>query len=141
MSNQSQPSLPTLKKTATRVKCNGEVFLHNAKCVEGNHEPKIYLILNGVRYYMMKNTKQAEETPDEFEYEPTIEIPTKEEIRDLEKKGRATVTVEEGSDQQANDPKIKWDPKYPGRKTKAQFLNPKTGNYVSYIRAVQLKLT
>ena len=139
MSNQE---LPTVKRTATRVKCNGDIFLHNAKCVEGNHEPKIYLILNGVRYYMMKNNKQAQETLDQFEHEPMIEIPTREEIQEIEKKGKAArkAAAAEGEGTSAATAEIKWDPKYPGRKTKATFLNPKTGNYVSYIRAIQLKL-
>ena len=136
--------METLKKTTTRVKCNGEVFLHNAKCVDGNHEPKIYLILNGVRYYMMKNNKQAQDTPDEFEYEPMIDLPTKEELKEIERKSRGvSVTVEEGSPEesgQSANQMIKWDPRYPGRKTKARFYYSKTGNYVGYIRAIQLKL-
>lgn len=129
--------MSTVKKTTTRVKFDGMTFLHNGKCVEGNHWPKEYLILNGVRYYKIKQAADAE-VEDEFDYEDVIELPTRSEIQDLEKKVR--VSVEEGDENGIKPDLIKWDPKYPGRKTKAQYLNPKTGNYVSYIRAIQLKL-
>jgi hypothetical protein len=128
-----------IKKTATRVKFGGMTFLHYDKCQEGNHEPKEYLILNGVRYYKVKNLKSLEEIPDEADQEITIEIPTEDEIEALEK-DKTMVVTESGDLKQEVKEAIKYDVKYPGRKTKALFLNPKTGNYVSYVRAVQLKL-
>jgi len=128
-----------IKKTATRVKFDGMTFLHYDKCQEGNHEPKEYLILNGVRYYKIKNLKDIEEIPDEATQEITIEIPTEEEIEALEK-DKTMVVTESGDLKQETREMIKYDSKYPGRKTKASFLNLKTGNYVTYVRAVQLKL-
>ena len=129
----------TIKKTATRVKFGDFTFLHYDKCVEGNHEPMEYLILNGIRYYKIKNTKDIENIPDENEQDYTITLPTAAEIKALEAEKKAIVNEMGESTTQSNEAVI-YDPKYPGRKTKARFLNPKTGNYVSYIRAIQLKL-
>jgi len=132
--------MSTIKKTATRVKFDGMTFLHYDKCVEGNHEPMEYLTLNGVRYYKVKNTKEIENIPDEADVEHyTVEIPTAAELRELEANKRMIVN-EEGNLSTQEKESIQYDPKYPGRKTKARFLNPKNGNYVSYIRALQLKL-
>lgn len=131
--------MQTIKKTATRVKFDGNTFLHYDKCQEGNHEPKEYLILNGVRYYKVKNVKAIEEIPDEADQEITVVLPTKEEIEALET-DKHMVVGEDGELKQEVKEAIKYDPKYPGRKTKAMFLNAKTGNYVSYVRALQLKL-
>ena len=129
----------TIKKTATRVKFDGMTFLHNDKCIEGNHEPMEYLILNGIRYYKVKNTKAIESIPDENEVDFTVELPTAAEIRELEA-NKHLIVNEEGKLSAETKESILYDPKYPGRKTKARFLNPKNGNYVSYIRAIQLKL-
>ena len=129
----------TMKRTATRVKFDGMTFLHMDKCVEGNHEPKEYLSLNGIRYYKVKNTKAIEEIPDEIDQDFTITLPTAAELRELEANKRMIVN-EEGNLTTQEKESIQYDPKYPGRKTKARFLNPKSGNYVSYIRAIQLKL-
>lgn len=132
----------TLKKTPTRVKFDGMTFLHNGKCKEGNHEPKEYLILNGVRYFKVRKSELVTEVEDSFDYEDTIELPTKDEIRQLEEERKVKVKAEYDSPEaESSLEKIKWDPRHPGKKTKAQYLNPKTGNYVSYIRAIQLKLT
>jgi len=132
--------MSTIKKTATRVKFDGMTFLHYDKCVEGNHEPMEYLTLNGVRYYKVKNTKEIENIPDEADVEHyTVEIPTAAELRELEADKRMIVS-EAGTLTTEAKESIQYDPKYPGRKTKARFLNPKNGNYVSYIRAIQLKL-
>lgn len=129
-----------IKKTATRVKFDGMTFLHYDKCIEGNHEPKEYLILNNVRYYKVMNTKAIEDIPDEADVtETTIELPTAADLKLLEADKRMIVD-EEGSLTTETKESIKYDPKHPGRKTKARFLNPKNGNYVSYIRALQLKL-
>ena len=129
----------TVKKTATRVKFDGMTFLHNDKCVEGNHEPMEYLVLNGIRYYKVKNTKDIENVPDENEQDFTITLPTAAEIKALEADKKMIVN-EAGDLTTETKESIQYDPKYPGRKTKARFLNPKNGNYVSYIRAIQLKL-
>lgn len=132
--------MSTIKKTATRVKFDGMTFLHYDKCQEGNHFPKEYLILNGVRYYKVKNTAEIESIPDESdEKDFTIELPTAAEIKALETDKKLVVN-EEGNLTTENKETIQYDPKHPGKKTKARFLNPKNGNYVSYIRALQLKL-
>lgn len=131
--------IKTVKRTATRVKFDGMTFLHSDKCVEGNHEPMEYLSLNGIRYYKVKNTKAIEEIPDENNVDFTVVLPTAEELRQLEANKRMIVN-EEGNLSTETKEAIIYNPKYPGRKTKATFLNPKTGNYVSYIRAIQLKL-
>ena len=129
----------TIKKTATRVKFDGMTFLHVDKCQEGNHEPMEYLILNGIRYYKVKNTKAIESIPDENEVDFTVTLPTAAEIRELEANKHLIVNEEGKLTAETKEP-ILYDSKYPGRKTKARFLNPKNGNYVSYIRAIQLKL-
>lgn len=129
----------TIKKTATRVKFGDFTFLHYDKCVDGNHEPMEYLILNGIRYYKIKNSADIESIPDENEQDFTITLPTAAEIKALEADKKRIVN-EAGDLTTQTKESILYDPKYPGRKTKARFLNPKTGNYVSYIRAIQLKL-
>lgn len=129
----------TVKKTATRVKFDGMTFLHSDKCVEGNHEPKEYVVLNGLRYYKVKSSADIESIPDENEQDFTITLPTAAEIKALEADKRMIVTEEGNLSTQTKEAVI-YDSKYPGRKTKARFLNPKNGNYVSYIRAIQLKL-
>jgi hypothetical protein len=132
--------MSTIKKTATRVKFDGMTFLHYDKCIEGNHFPKEYLILNGVRYFKVKNVKDIENIPDEVDAEHyTVELPTAAELKALEA-DKQMIVNEQGSLSTETKESIKYDPKYPGRKTKARFLNPKNGNYVSYIRAIQLKL-
>jgi len=131
--------MQTIKKTPTRVKFDGMTFLHNGKCVEGNHEPKEYLILNNVRYYKVKNTAVLEDIADQFDYETTIELPTKEELQQVEHK--KLVVNKDGQIDSVAIEKIIYDPKYPGRKTKAKFWNPKSGAYVGYIRAAQLKIS
>ena len=129
----------TIKRTPTRVKFGDFTFLHYDKCQEGNHEPMEYLILNGIRYYKIKNAKDVESIPDENEQDYTITLPTAAEIRELE--ANKKLIVNEGGNLATQEKEaVIYDPKYPGRKTKARFLNPKTGNYVSYIRAIQLKL-
>jgi len=131
--------MQTIKKTATRVKFDGNIFLHYDKCTEENHEPKEYLILNGVRYYKVKNQAAIQDIPDEATQEITVVLPTQEEIEALET-DKQMIVGEDGELKQEEKEAIKYDPKYPGRKTKALFLNKKTGNYVTYVRALQLKL-
>tara|TARA_R110000868_G_scaffold34853_4_gene125464 strand:- start:280 stop:678 length:399 start_codon:yes stop_codon:yes gene_type:complete len=131
--------MQAIKKTATRVKFDGMTFLHYDKCAEGNYEPKEYLVLNGITYYKIKNTKTLETIPDENEVEVTIDLPTVAEIKAIEKNKRFVIT-EQGSLQEETKQPIIYDPKHPGKKTKATYLNAKTGNYVSYVRAIQLRL-
>jgi hypothetical protein len=130
----------TIKKTTTRVKFDGMTFLHSTKCVDGNHEPKEYLYLNGVKYYKVKSQINIDAIPDSLDLELTIELPTAAEIKAIEKNKRVVVAVDGSLKEEINKEAIRYDSKYPGRKTKASFLNLKTGNYVSYVRAVQLKL-
>lgn len=136
--------LPKFKRVGNKIKTSyGETFLHYSKCVEGNHDPKIYIILGGVRYYMTKEGRGAaahqdiEDTQDQ-EQVYTISLPTDDEISEIEN-SRGSLP-EDGPVDTTDQPAVKWNPKYPGRKTKATFLNVKTGKYVSYIRAIQLKI-
>ena len=84
----------------------------------------------------MKET--AVVVPDELDYEYTL--PTQDEIKQLEAENQAKIEAEFANPDSGLE-KIKWDQRHPTKKTKAKYLNPKTGKYVSYIRAVQLKLT
>ena len=130
----------TLKKTATRVKFSGMTFIHNSKCVEGNNEPKEYLILNGIRYYKIKNEASVDSIPDSFNLDVTIDLPDDNEIELIESKGSLVISEKGELEDMTEKPKIKYHPNHPGKKMKARYLNPKNGNYVSYVRAIQLKL-
>ena len=90
----------------------------------------------------MKNSKDADSIPDTNEVDSYIDLPTDEDIIDLER-GAKMAVKEDGALVEETGGKlepIKYHPNHPGKKTKATFFNPKTGNYVSYIRAIQLKL-
>jgi len=138
--------LPTVKKTPNRIKMQGATFLHYAKCTPGNHYPKEYTILpNGVQYFKMK--KEAVDTPDVITEEEvatydledfTYEMPSAAELKAIEK---MDMLIDEDGKLQTvapeDKPKIKYTPS--GKKTDALFLNPKTGNYVVYVRWIQIK--
>ncbi len=137
--------MKSIKKTPTRLKFQGMVFIHNAKADTTNAHLKESAIINGIKYYRMKDGKAelpdvlSQADLDEGFVATTINIPTAEEVAALEKKD--LVVDAEGNLQavkQEDKPKIIEHPS--GKKMKRRFLNPKTGNYVSYIRAIQLKL-
>ena len=137
--------MSTIKKTPTRLKFNGMTFIHNAKADTTNAFMKESAVINGIKYYRMKDGKEQLEVKlsqadvEEGFVNQTITIPTEDEVAALEKKD--LVVDEEGNLQavkQEDKPKILEHPS--GKKMKRRFLNPKTGNYVSYIRAIQLKL-
>ena len=136
----------TLIRTAAKVKFEGMTFLHQSKCTETNHEPKQSLLMNGTRYYKVKNGAVIDSIPDHVTVDEAIDIPTAEEIKSLESEGSLVVTeggeIKAAAAEQptAEQPKIKYDEAHPGKKTAAKYFYPKTGNYVSYARAVQLKL-
>ena len=133
----------SIKKTPTRLKFSGMTFIHNSKADVTNAFLKESAVINGIKYFRMKDPNALDLVTEKEVAEgfvaTTITIPTAEEIAALEKKD--LVVDEEGNLQavkQEDKPKILEHPS--GKKMKRRFLNPKTGNYVSYIRAIQLKL-
>ena len=133
----------SIKKTPTRLKFSGMTFIHNSKADTTNAFMKESAVINGIKYFRMKDANAPDVlTQDEIEegfVATTINIPTAEEIAALEKKD---LVIDESGELKAvakeDKPKILEHPS--GKKMKRRFLNPKTGNYVSYIRAIQLKL-
>ena len=133
----------SIKKTPTRLKFSGMTFIHNAKADTTNAFMKESAVINGIKYFRMKDANAPDVlTEDEIEegfVATTITIPTEEEIAALERKD---LVIDESGELKAvakeDKPKILEHPS--GKKMKRRFLNPKTGNYVSYIRAIQLKL-
>jgi hypothetical protein len=130
----------TIKKTATKVKFDGMTFLHQSKCDEFNHEPKESLVVNGIRYFKVKRNVSVDDIPDQLAVEQTIDLPTEDEIESIEVKGSLAVNEKGSIETVEEKPKIKYDEAHPDKKTKAKYFYAKTGNYVSYVRAVQLKL-
>ena len=134
--------MKTIKKTSTKLKFDGMTFLHYSKADDTKCHMKEYALINGVQYFRMKDGKeniQVELTEDDNLVDTYITLPTAEEIKALERKD---LVVSESGELKAveNKPAIQWHPAHPGKKMKARYLNPKNGNYVSYVRAIQLKL-
>ena len=136
--------MSTVRRTPTRIKFNSMVFIHNAKASPENHYSKETAVINGIKYYRMREEAickvevltEAEQAAYDL-INLTITIPSKDELRALEQKDM--IVDEEGSIKTvANKPAIIEHSS--GKKTKRLFLNTKTGNYVSYIRALQLGL-
>ena len=132
----------SIKKTPTRLKFNGMVFIHSSKADEANSFMKESAVINGIKYFRMKDANMPDTlTQDEVEegfVATTITIPTAEEIEALEKKD--LIVDEEGNLQavkQEDKPKILEHPS--GKRMKRRFLSPVTGNYISYIRWIQIK--
>lgn len=135
-----------LKRTPTRMKFDGMTFIHYAKANEENCFDKEYIVAEGgIRYFRMREA--AISLPDQLTedervnglFDQVLTIPTKAEVAALEKKD--LVVAEDGGLQEVKaeeKPRIIEHPS--GKKMKRRFLNPKTGNYVSYVRAIQLKL-
>lgn len=134
--------MSTMKRTATKLKFDGMTFLHWSKADDTLCSMKESASVNGIKYYRLKEGKEnvtvTVEEGDEL-VDTTFTLPTAEEIEALEKKD---LVVTESGELKAveNKPAIEWHPQHPGKKMKARYLNPKTGNYVSYVRAIQLKL-
>ena len=134
--------MKTMKRTSTKLKFDGMTFLHWSKADDTICCMKESASVNGVKYFRLKEGKEnvtvTIEEGDEL-FDSTVTLPTAEEIKALERKD---LVVDESGDLKAveNKPAIQWDPKNPGKKMKARYLNPKNGNYVSYVRAIQLKL-
>lgn len=131
-----------VKKTASKLKFDGMTFLHWSKADDTICCMKESASINGIKYFRLKEGKEnitvtVEEGDDIID--KTFTLPTAEEIKALEKND---LVVDEAGDLKAveNKPAIQWHPNHPGKKMKARYLNPKNGNYVSYVRAIQLKL-
>jgi len=95
--------------------------------------------VNGVKYFRLKEGKEnvvvSVEEGDEL-IDSTFTLPTAAEIEALEKKD---LVVDESGELKAVENKPAIIPHPSGKKMKAQYLNPKTGNYVSYVRWLQIK--
>ena len=134
--------MSTVKRTASKLKFNGMTFLHWSKADDTTCCMKESASVNGIKYFRLKEGKEGVtvtiEDGDDI-VDSTFTLPTAEEIKALEKKD---LVVDESGDLKAVEKKeaIQWHPQHPGKKMKARYLNPKNGNYVSYVRAIQLKL-
>ena len=131
--------MSTLKKTASKLKFNGLTFLHWSKADSTNSFLKESASVNGIKYFKMRDGVTVELTEEDREaglVNSTFILPTKEEIEALEKKD---LVVDESGELKAVENKPAIIPHPSGKKMKAQYLNPKTGNYVSYVRWLQIK--
>ena len=132
----------SFRKTSTRLKFDGITFIHYSKADSTNAHMKESAIVNGIRYFRMLDGKEAtpevltEEDIDNGLVDATFTLPTAEEIEALEKKD---LVVDETGELKAVENKPAIIPHPSGKKMKAQYLNPKTGNYVSYVRWLQIK--
>lgn len=131
----------SVKKTATRLKFDGMVFLHWSKADDSNCHMKESASVNGIKYFRLKDGKEdivvTIEEGDEL-IDTTFTLPTAEEIEALEKKD---LVVNESGELKAveKESKPKIIEHSSGKKMKRQFLNPSSGNYVSYVRWLQIK--
>jgi len=128
--------MSTIKKSSTRIKLNGMTFLHYSKCDAFNSFPKEYVVSGGVTYF---RAKDKAEVADDVMVDQFIDLPDMQDVEELDvvsmevsKEGKLTV-AEPTSEAK---PSIIEHPS--GKKMKRRFLNPTTGNYVSYVREVQL---
>lgn len=134
--------MSTVKKTASKLKFDGMTFLHWSKATDENSFLKESASVNGIKYFKMRDGATVEVTEEDQDaglVDSVFTLPTAEEIEKLEKKD---LVVDEAGELKAveNKPNIQYHPQHPGKKMKARYLNPKNGNYVSYVRAIQLKL-
>lgn len=131
--------MSTIKKTATKLKFDGMTFLHWSKADDTNAYMKESASVNGIKYFKMKDGVSVTVTEDDQDaglVDTTFTLPTAEEIEALEKKD---LVVDEDGELKAVENKPAIIPHPSGKKMKAQYLNPKTGNYVSYVRWLQIK--
>ena len=131
--------MSTLKRTATKLKFDGITFLHWSKADDTICHMKESASVNGIKYFRLKEGKEnvtvSVEEGDEL-VDATFTLPTPEEIEALEKKD---LVIDESGELKAVENKPAIIPHPSGKKMKAQYLNPKTGNYVSYVRWLQIK--
>lgn len=128
--------MSNIKKTATKLKFDGMTFLHWSKADDTNAFLKESASVNGIKYFRMKEGVTVTVTEDDDLIDTTFTLPTAAEIEALEKKG---LVVDESGELKAVESKPAIIPHPSGKKMKAQYLNPKTGNYVSYVRWLQIK--
>jgi hypothetical protein len=131
--------MSTLKKTASKLKFDGMTFLHWSKATEENSFLKESASVNGIKYFKLRDGVSVEITEDDQDaglVDSTFTLPTADEIEKLEKKD---LVVDEAGELKAVESKPAIIPHASGKKMKAQYLNPKTGNYVSYVRWLQIK--
>jgi hypothetical protein len=128
--------MSNIKKTATKLKFDGMTFLHWSKADDTNAFLKESASVNGIKYFRMKEGVTVTVTEDDDLIDTTFTLPTAAEIEALEKKD---LVVDESGELKAAESKPAIIPHPSGKKMKAQYLNPKTGNYVSYVRWLQIK--
>lgn len=128
--------MSNIKKTATKLKFDGMTFLHWSKADDTNAFLKESASVNGIKYFRMKEGVTVTVTEDDDLIDTTFTLPTAAEIEALEKKD---LVVDESGELKAVESKPAIIPHPSGKKMKAQYLNPKTGNYVSYVRWLQIK--
>lgn len=131
--------MSTIKKTSSKLRFNGMTFLHWSKATDENSFLKESASVNGIKYFKMRDGVSVEVTEEDQEaglVDATFTLPTREEIEALEKKD---LVVDEDGELKAVANKPAIIPHPSGKKMKAQYLNPKTGNYVSYVRWLQIK--
>ena len=131
--------MATLKRTATKLKFDGMTFIHQSKADETNSFLKESASVNGIKYFKMRDGVTVDITEEDQEaglIDSTFTLPTAAEIEALEKKD---LVVDEAGELKAVENKPAIIPHASGKKMKAQYLNPKTGNYVSYVRWLQIK--
>jgi hypothetical protein len=131
--------MATLKRTATKLKFDGMTFLHHSKADETNSFLKESASVNGIKYFKMREGVTVDVTEEDQEaglIDSTFTLPTAAEIEALEKKD---LVVDEAGELKVVENKPAIIPHASGKKMKALYLNPKTGNYVSYVRWLQIK--
>jgi hypothetical protein len=128
--------MSTIKKTASKLKFDGMTFIHWSKADETNSFLKESASVNGIKYFKMKEGVTVTITEDDDLVDTVFTLPTADEIEALEKKD---LVVDESGELKAVENKPAIIPHPSGKKMKAQYLNPKTGNYVSYVRWLQIK--
>ena len=125
-----------LKQTASKLKFDGMTFIHWSKADDSNAYMKESASVNGIKYFKMRDGVTVTVTEEDDLIDAVFTLPTADEIEALEKKD---LVVDESGELKAVENKPAIIPHPSGKKMKAQYLNPKTGNYVSYVRWLQIK--
>jgi hypothetical protein len=128
--------MSTIKKTASKLKFDGMTFIHWSKADETNSFMKESASVNGIKYFKMKEGVTVTITEDDDLVDTVFTLPTADEIEALEKKD---LVVDEAGELKVVESKPAYIPHASGKKMKGLYLNPKTGNYVSYVRWLQIK--
>jgi hypothetical protein len=127
-----------IKQTASKLKFDGMTFLHWSKADETNSFMKESASVNGIKYFKMKEGVTVTVTEEDDLVDTVFTLPTADEIEVLE--SNKLVITPDGSLEEATEatrPRIKEHSS--GKKMKASYLNPDTGNYCSYVRWLQIK--